>query len=92
MMRWFARWLYKQLRAEQIRDSPEVALIERDVDGPPKTKFAIREAINGRFIEISSYKPNQRGSDWVTEYFIVPEGKKVSEALTMLMLMKGLDE
>lgn len=92
MMRWFARWLYKQLRAEQIRDSPEVVLAERDVDRPPKTKFAIREAINGRFVEISSYKPNQRGSDWVTEYFIVPEGKKVSEALTMLMLMKGLDE
>ena len=61
-------------------------------DQAPNMRFAIRNAINGKFIEISTYKPQQRGPDWTTEYYLVPEGKKVSEALTMLMLMKGADD
>lgn len=68
-------------------------LVERDSpEHPPKMRFAVREALNGRFIEISTYMPQQRGHDWVTEYYLVPEGKKVSEALTLLMLMKGADD
>ena len=65
------------------------------VDTPPNTsdmRFAIRKAINGKFIEVSTYVPQTRGSDWITEYYIVPEGKKVSEAMAMLMLLKGRDE
>jgi hypothetical protein len=93
LMEWLAKWLYRKIRNAQLRDAPEIATsLERDTD-PPNMRFAIRKAINGKVIEISSSKvtPN-RGHEWTTEYYIVPEDKKVSEALTMLMLLKGADE
>ena len=65
------------------------------LDTPTNTsdmRFAIRKAINGKLIEVSTYVPQVRGSDWMTEYYIVPDGKKVSEAIAMLMLLKGKDE
>jgi hypothetical protein len=98
-MNWFKRKFAQWSREawEEARKENSVTLagstVERDSpEEPPKMRFAIREAINGRFIEISTYRPQQRGSDWVTEYYLVPEGKKVSEALTLLMLMKGADD
>jgi len=89
----FAKWC-KEAWENERSDRPEVAISPQlyEEDSRPKMRFAVMEAINGRFIQISTYKPQQRGSDWVTEYYLVPEGKKVSEALTMLMLLKGVDE
>jgi hypothetical protein len=91
----FAQWCreaWEEARKERrdVLASPSTA--EQDTETPPKMRFAILEAINGRFIQIATYKPQQRGSDWITEYYLVPEGKKVSEALTLLMLMKGADD
>ncbi len=91
----FAQWCREawedaQKERRDVLGSPSTA--EQDTETPPKMRFAILEAINGRFIQIGTYRPQQRGSDWVTEYYLVPEGKKVSEALTMLMLMKGADD
>lgn len=93
MKKWLAKWLYKELQKVQREDRPEIGLqiAEEPDSAPPKMRFAIKQAINGKFIEVSTHKPGLRGPDWVTEYYIVPEGKKVSEALTMLMLLKGAD-
>lgn len=97
-MSWFKRKFAQWCREawEDARKENSVTLagspVEQDTEMPPKMRFAILEAINGRFIQIATYKPQQRGSDWVTEYYLVPEGKKVSEALTLLMLMKGADD
>jgi hypothetical protein len=91
----FAQWCreaWEQAREEANATIKEVSTAEQDTDVPPKMRFAILEALNGRFIQISTYKPQQRGPDWITEYYLVPEGKKVSEALTLLMLMKGADD
>jgi hypothetical protein len=92
----FAQWCREawedaQKERRDVLGSPSTA-VEQDTDALPKMRFAITEAINGRFIQISTYRPQQRGSDWITEYYLVPEGKKVSEALTLLMLMKGADD
>lgn len=94
MRKWLAKWLLKSIRDEQLGAVNSIGLeIAQEADNaPPKMRFAIRQAINGKFIEVSTHKPQHRGSDWVTEYYIVPEGKKVSEALTMLMLLKGADD
>jgi hypothetical protein len=91
----FAQWCREawedaQKERRDVLASPST--VEQGTETPPKMRFAILEAINGRFIQIATYKPQQRGSDWVTEYYLVPEGKKVSEALTLLMLMKGADD
>lgn len=98
-MSWFKRKFAQWCREawEDARKENSVTLGSRAVEqdspeSPPKMRFAIRQALNGKFIEISTYAPQQRGSDWITEYYLVPEGKKVSEALTLLMLMKGADD
>ncbi len=100
-MKWlkqkFAQWsreAWESAQKENMGVALRGATIQRDdtPESPPQMRFAIREALNGRFIEIATYKPQQRGPDWVTEYYLVPEGKKVSEALTLLMLMKGADD
>lgn len=91
----FAQWCKEAW--EDARKENSVTLGSRAVEqdspeSPPKMRFAIRQALNGKFIEISTHQPQQRGPDWITEYYLVPEGKKVSEALTLLMLMKGADD
>ena len=92
----FAQWCREAWEEARKENSASLigaaTAIEQYTDAPPKMRFAILEAINGRFIQIATFKPQQRGPDWVTEYYLVPEGKKVSEALTMLMLMKGADD
>ena len=50
------------------------------------------DALNGRIIEIATAVPSQHHtghSDWKVELFIIPEGQSVSEAVAMLMLLKG---
>lgn len=94
MKRLLARWLLKAMQEEnKLSAGAVLSTVEQDSpEAPPKMRFAIREAINGRFIEVATHRPQQRGSDWITEYYLVPEGKKVSEALALLMLMKGADD
>ena len=53
-------------------------------------RIAVQNAMNGKVLEISTYKPNQRGPDWTTEFYVVPEGENLKDALTMLLLLKGL--
>jgi hypothetical protein len=99
-MKWlkrkFAEWsreAWEETRAGvTLRGAVSQIATDDSPEHPPKMRFAIREALNGRFIEIATFKPQQRGSDWTVEYYLVPEGKKVSEALTLLMLMKGADD
>ncbi len=86
----FAQWSKEAWENAQKENVKEAKLtVDPFPQEPPNIRFAIRKAINGRFIEISTYSPQQRGSDWVTEYYLVPEDKTVSEALTVLTLMKG---
>lgn len=89
----FARWSKEAWEEERKENTVSLggALTVAHNDPPPKMRFAIREALNGKFIEVGTYT-QQRGADWVIEYYLVPEGKKVSEALAMLMLIKGADD
>jgi hypothetical protein len=97
-MKWFkklfARWSREAWEDAQKANSSVLqcgTVSEDSPDSPPKMRFSIREAINGRVIEIATYSPQPRGSDWKHELYIVPDGKKVSESLALLMLMKGMD-
>lgn len=102
-MKWvkrkIAKWCkeaWEEARQPDMADAYGAIAVSPSVvdspDTPPKMRFALRQAINGKFIEIATYNPQNRGSDWITEFYIVPEGKKVSEAMAMLMLVKGADE
>jgi hypothetical protein len=84
-------------RAEDIREtavSPLNNSIGTDVDHSttPKMRLGFIEAMNGRIIEVAVAVPNPHHighCDWKVELFIVPEDQKLSDALAMLMLLKG---
>ena len=55
-------------------------------------RIAVKRAINGKVLEISTYNPNPRGCSWTTDLFVVPQDESLKDALTMLLLLKGLEK
>ena len=49
------------------------------------------EAMNGKLLEVSTYKPNPRGPDWTTSYWIMDE-RPLTEQLATVLIMKGLEK
>jgi hypothetical protein len=64
-----------------------------EVDSSPsdQTGISISNAINGKVLTLRTYQPSKNNrSDWLTELYIVPEGESLTEAITILLLAKGL--
>jgi hypothetical protein len=49
-------------------------------------------AMNGKVIEIRTYQPQNRGPDWKTEYYVVPDGERLTDAVTILLMAKNLEK
>lgn len=60
-------------------------------DSMPSCRIGVLKAMNGRILEVSTYKPTNHGPDWTNEMFIVPEDQTLTEALTTLLVLKGLN-
>lgn len=61
----------------------------------PEVIVKLIPACNGRILEVSSKKPHAHAAghwDWEHEMFIIEEGQNLSEAIAMVMLMKGLEK
>jgi hypothetical protein len=91
LINWVIQWA---LREEDMRgrglltaNTPEVSRNGTT----PSLRLGIVKAMNGRILEVSSYTPNKHGPDWTTEMFIVPEDQSLTEALTTLLVLKGLN-
>ena len=84
--RWIRNWLH----------SDGIALSSRtnDVESSPEhgVQISINEAMNGRVLTIRTYRPNnpQYGNNWISEYYVLKDEESLPDALTMLLLMKGL--
>ena len=83
---WIRNWLNGEglaLRANRV---------ETDVSPEQGTQISIAEAINGRVLTIRTYRPNnaQFSSNWSMELYVLKDGESLPDALTMLLLMKGL--
>jgi hypothetical protein len=85
--RWIRNWLLNE----------NLTLGSRPVEVDDRTQehgaqISINEAINGRVLTIRTYRPNnaQYASNWSSEYYVIKEGESLPDALTMLLLMKGL--
>jgi hypothetical protein len=86
--RWIRNWLHSDGVALSMGRT-EVA----DTSPPEQgAQIYISEAINGRVLTIRTFKPHnpQYGNNWISELYLVPEGESLPDALTMLLLMKGL--
>ncbi len=73
---------------------------ETESDGEPysshnvnaKIRIHLHKAINGKVIEVHSYnpKPHSHESDWDSEFYLVPEGESLHNAVATVLTMKGL--
>ena len=90
---WIRNWLYndgislKMGRTADVESSPEHG-----------AQISITSAINGKVLTLRSYQPSRKGngnhvhSDWLTEFYVLKDGESLTEALTMLLIAKGLAE
>ena len=75
------------------KDDRSVLVSEQDIQERPQASFrlGVIAASNGRILEMSTYKRNPHGPDWTTELFIVPEDQTLSQSITTILTLKGLD-
>jgi len=85
--RWIRNWLHSDENKATARLEVAEAMPENSV------QIGINHAINGRVLSVRTYQPTTRGNrpDWVTEMYVIKEGESLTDALTMLLMMKGVD-
>ena len=85
--RWIRDWLNNDRNEVAVRSVDSVEVRPED-----QVNIAINNAINGRVLTIRTYQPskNHNRSDWINELYVVPEGESLTEAVTFLLLAKGL--
>lgn len=82
------QWIRNWLMNDQIMASRTAEVEVRPDD---QVQVQINQAMNGKVLSIRSYKPtNNKHSDWVNELYVVPEGESLTEAVTFMLLAKGL--
>jgi len=93
------KWVEKQRKGGVVVNdgaSFEQALVTRDVDHNtmPKLRVGVIEAMNGRILEVATATQmhGHNHYEWKTEMYVVPEDQKLSEAIAVVMLMKGLEK
>ena len=87
---WVRRWLGLDSGANQV-PPPSEPLASPERNTSPTFRVSLVPAINGKVLEIGTYKPNPRGPDWTFELFIVPENATVASAIATVMAMKAVE-
>jgi len=85
------RWIRNWLMDDGLKASSRAI----DTDGQPEqgAQISINEAMNGRVLTIRTYRPNnaQYVNNWTTDLYVLKDGESLTEALTMLLITKGLE-
>lgn len=91
------KWLIKFLMRKELREREEkiysttIAAPEEAPYRPnPKIRIGTMDVMNGKLLEVCSYKVNQHGPDWKTEYYILEEGRPLAEQIAVVMTMRGM--
>jgi hypothetical protein len=93
-------WVEQKKRKVEVEKSDGTVLsmaVPQDVSHSttPQMRIGFIDALNGRILEVSTQIPHPGVSnhyDWKTEMYVIPEGQKLSEAISTVMLMKGLEK
>jgi len=85
---WIRNWLHSGGIALSSRTADVESSQEHGV------QISINEAINGRVLTIRTYRPNnpQYGNNWTSELYVLKDGESLTEVLTMLLTLKGVDK
>jgi hypothetical protein len=93
--RWIRDWLLKQEeRTLALGGDRAMLLAETNASSAPEmphTRFGVLNVMNGRVLEVCSFKRNPHGPDWTTTYWILNEEQSLAEQLALVMTMKGLE-
>lgn len=77
-----------------LSDDHEAPAIQSTVsvggNSEPTFRLGVVNAMNGKAIEISTYKRNPNGPDWTSQLFLVPEHQTLAEAITMVLVLKNI--
>ena len=92
------KWLIRLLMSKEIRAREEkmayastLAVPEEAVAKPqPKIRIGTMDVMNGKLLEVASYKQSNHGPDWKTEYYILDESRPLAEQIAVVMTMRGM--
>jgi hypothetical protein len=82
-------------RPEEISYETQTAILKSaDHNTTPQMRVGVIEAMNGRILEVATATQihGHNHYEWKTEMYVVPEDQKLSEAIAVVMLMKGLEK
>lgn len=87
----FITWVMTSDKSERGELQAVLAVDEHVGRSQPKFRLGLIAAANGRILEMSTYKHNPHGPDWTSELFIVPQDQTLSQSITTILTLKGLD-
>jgi len=81
-------------KPEEIVYETSVLSKSTDHNTTPRVRIGVIEAMNGRILEVgtATQMPGHSHYEWKMEMYVVPEDQKLSEAISTVMLMKGLEK
>jgi len=88
MREWFRRLVLWSLDSPQPMTAGNIEIGEKLA---PTVRVGVMDAMNGKLLEVSSYKQNSRGPDWTTTYWIMDD-RPLAEQIGMVIALKGLEK
>ena len=99
MRKWIKQWLFREELEKQEREIHAVlgtrTGISLDLESTavqPHVRMGALTVMNGKLLEVSTYKRNSNGPDWMTDYWILTEDQPLSEQIAVVMKLKGLEK
>jgi hypothetical protein len=89
MIRWFRRWLRDWLISVDSIETPKGIRMSTSEDSSDCT-ISIKDAMNGKVLEMSYKLSNVRGHEWKTVCYVLKEGDNIPEAVTLLLVHRKL--
>ena len=90
MKKWIARWLFGE-EWTRMQYAGVVVPEEASDKVKPTVRIGTMDVMNGKLLEVTSYKQNPRGPDWTTTYWIMDD-RPLAEQIATVLALKGLEK
>ena len=94
MLRKFIQWVMRE-EAPAITGYAMNAPIDNSASSSPETphvRVGLLNVMNGKLLEVCSFKRNPHGPDWQTTYWILNDEQPVADQIGLVLAMKGLEK
>lgn len=90
MKRWLRNWLLGLNNNDVSKLAVPEAPSAHSEPQAPHCRVGVLEVMNGKLLEVCTFKRNNHGPDWTTTYWILNEEKPVAEQIAVVLAMQGL--